>query len=116
MMPVYSIQSQSTLFRLPRELRDQIYEYYLRAENGSFYDPHTEKMMDSYPSFGARAPQVVNIGLIWTCKIAAEETKCIGLRHNEVVFHAMCSVNDGDGCLDLNSKAGRFKSRMCAFS
>jgi hypothetical protein len=46
MMPVYSIQSQSTLFRLPRELRDQIYEYYLRAENGYFYDPHTEKMMD----------------------------------------------------------------------
>jgi hypothetical protein len=79
MMSVYSIQSQSPLFHLPRKLRDQIYEYYLRAENDYFYDPHTEKMMDSYPSFGSRPPQVVNIGLIRTCKIAAEETKCIAL-------------------------------------
>jgi len=37
--------------------------------------------------------------------------KGLALERNEVIFHAMCSVNDGDGCLDLNSRAGRFKSR-----
>ncbi|KAI4688703.1 uncharacterized protein J4E84_004633 [Alternaria hordeiaustralica] len=90
----------------------KIYDYYIVAENGYFYNPETRKMMDHHPSSVSPKPQVINTNLIKTCKIAAAEMKGLALERNEVIFHAMCSVNDGDGCLDLNSRAGRFKSLL----
>ncbi|KAI4696559.1 uncharacterized protein J4E88_000736 [Alternaria novae-zelandiae] len=107
---VRSNQLQSPFFRLSREIRDKIYEYYVVAENGYFYNPETRKMMDGHPSSTSPKPQVININLIRTCKIAAAEMKGLAFERNVVIFHAMCSVDDGHGYMNLNSRAGRFKT------
>jgi len=70
-------------------------------------------MMDGHPSSASPKSQVININLIRTCKIAAAEMKDLALGRNEIIFHPLCSVNDGHGCLNLKSRAGRFKSRTC---
>ncbi|KAI4681807.1 uncharacterized protein J4E84_007403 [Alternaria hordeiaustralica] len=83
-----SDQQQSPFFRLPRELRDDIYEAYAHHSEGVFY---------SYPSGKLR------------CKQAAEEIQDAALRANTVTFFPARSAQDGTNVNDLDSKAGRFE-------
>ena len=68
----YCTQLQSLLYRLPRELRDQIYEYYLSEEDGYHYDSAVKKFLYQSPSTTPK-PLVVRLGLRITCRIANEE-------------------------------------------
>lgn len=44
-MEAYEKQARSSpFFRLPQELRDKVYEYYVDEEDGYFYDPDTKKL------------------------------------------------------------------------
>ncbi|KAI4932513.1 hypothetical protein J4E85_002911 [Alternaria conjuncta] len=87
----YSAQLQSPLFRLPREVRDVIYEYYLLENDGYHYDSEIDKLLYHKPSISPK--QVVRLGLRITCRIAAEEMRdsAIGKIH----FYPKRSFNDG---------------------
>jgi len=57
----YSAQLQSSLFRLPREVRDVIYAYYVTGDDGYHYDSGTGKMF-----YTTEPRQTVRHGLIIT--------------------------------------------------
>lgn len=59
----YSGQRQSPLFRLPREIRDTIYDYLCDVEY--LYAAGAGKMLED--------GQVVRLGLVTTCRNVAEE-------------------------------------------
>jgi hypothetical protein len=75
-----SPQTQSPLFRLPRELRDLIYEHYAHEETG--YEYH----------------------------YASEEIKNVGWQANTIHFSPLLSVDDGTDYLGERSRAARFKN------
>ena len=104
----YSGQTQSPLFRLSREIRDIIYEYYALGEgdNGYHYDSETGKMLEQSPS--SEPKRVVRLGLMITCRIAAEELKNCAFR--KLQFSPHLSQDDGQAFLGLASRAGRFQS------
>ncbi|KAH6883206.1 hypothetical protein BKA58DRAFT_374693 [Alternaria rosae] len=54
-------QHQSLIFCLPRELRDEIYDYYTHQEQGYIYDPSAQK-------FRLDNVQKIDVALINTCK------------------------------------------------
>jgi hypothetical protein len=100
----YSTQLQSQLFRLPREVRDAIYTYYVLGEEGYHYESETGKML-----YRTEPRQTVGLGLMITCRIAHEE-----LKHNvfrKIQFSARASCDDGRSYMGLGSRAGRFKCR-----
>ena len=98
----YSAQLQSPLFRLPREVRDAIYEQYVLGEDGYHYDSDTGTML-----YSTEPKQTVRLGLIITCRIAHEELKNMVFR--KLHFSAHLSHNDGRSYMGLSSRAGRFK-------
>ncbi|KAI4962300.1 hypothetical protein J4E86_001332 [Alternaria arbusti] len=83
-------QHQSLLFRLPRELRDEIYEYYVQETNGYHYESNSGKLrMDS----GER----INLGLQYACRRTFAEMDGIALRTNTITFRTtldLPSVSD----------------------
>ncbi|KAI4695632.1 hypothetical protein J4E81_005958 [Alternaria sp. BMP 2799] len=103
----YSGQTQSPLFRLSREIRDIIYGYYALGEgdNGYHYDSETGKMLEQSPS--SEPKRVVRLGLMITCRIAAEELKNCAFR--KLQFSPHLSQDDGKAFLGLASRAGRFQ-------
>jgi hypothetical protein len=103
----YSGQTQSPFFRLTREIRDIIYAYYLlgRDNEGYHYDYDTGKMLERTPRLEPK--RVVRLGLIITCRIAAEELQDCALR--KVHFNAHRSLDDGQLFLGLCSRAGRYR-------
>jgi hypothetical protein len=103
----YSGQRQSPFFRLPREIRDVIYDYSVREPDGYFYDAETGKMLYQHPSI--KPKQVVRLGLMITCRIAAEEMKNIALP--KIHFTTRSKFDDQPGYLGLQSRAARFKCR-----
>jgi len=100
----YSAQLQSPIFRLPREIRDVIYEYYLLEQDGYHYDSELGKLLYQNPSITPK--QVVRIGLRITCRIAAEEMKTIAFR--KIQFYPKSSIDDGGRYMNVRSRAGRF--------
>jgi hypothetical protein len=100
-------QRQSAFFRLPRELRDLIYEHYVFEEDGLLYDPKTREMFcrSSTPGTMTRPED----SLPRTCRQATEEMKGITWRTNVVHFGTMLSLDDGNGYSGVKSKAGRLK-------
>ncbi|KAI4687869.1 uncharacterized protein J4E88_003462 [Alternaria novae-zelandiae] len=106
----YSGQTQSPLFRLSREIRDFIYEYYALGEgdNGYHYDSETGKMLEQPTS--SESKHVVRLGLMISCRIAAEELKNCAFR--KLQFSPHLSQDDGQAFLGLASRAGRFQSLL----
>jgi hypothetical protein len=66
----HSEQLQSPLFRMPRELRDEIYEYYMLENDGNHYNSATRILFHQPPSVSPR--QAVPLGLRITCRRTAE--------------------------------------------
>ena len=100
----YSAQLQSPIFRLPREVRDVIYDYYLLEDEGYHYDTETGKLLYHKPSTTPR--QVVRLGLRITCRIATEEMKNSAFA--KIHFYPKSSIDDGGKYMNVRSRAGRF--------
>jgi len=98
----YSAQLQSPIFRLPREVRDAIYEQYVLGEDGYHYDGGTGKML-----YTTEPRQTVRLGLTITCRIAHGQLKHMVFR--KIHFSNHLSYNDGRSYMGLASRAGRFK-------
>ncbi|KAI4658981.1 uncharacterized protein J4E79_006741 [Alternaria viburni] len=94
-------QKQSPLFRLPREIRNTIYDYYARSRPRYVYDKDTAKLRYSDTS-----AQTEGLGLMMTCKIAADEMQHIAFQNVE--FSTLCSADDGAEFQQLRSRAARF--------
>ncbi|KAI4638003.1 hypothetical protein J4E93_010471 [Alternaria ventricosa] len=92
----YSGQTQSPLFRLSREIRDIIYEYYALGEgdNGYHYDSETGKMLEHSPS--SEPKRVVRLGLMITCRIAAEELKNCAFHFSDALQHILILAKTRD--------------------
>ncbi|KAI4669564.1 uncharacterized protein J4E79_001609 [Alternaria viburni] len=77
-------QHQSLLFRLPRELRDEIYYYYSQA-NGYYYDSTSGTLrMDG--------GECIDLSLQYTCKRTAAEMQGIALGINTMTFRTMLDL------------------------
>lgn len=96
----YSSQQQSILFRLPRELRDEIYSYYAFEEAGYLYD---------FPSQRLRFANGRTLSLTYTCKAVAEEIQAASLRTNTITFIASDAATDEGRFRGLHSRAARFE-------
>jgi hypothetical protein len=107
-----SQQTQSLLFRLPRELRDLIYEHYAHEETGYEYHYASGKMMHRR----AEPPDVIRLSLALTCRRVAEEIKNVGWQANTIHFSPLLSVDDGTDYLGERSRAARFKNRKFHYS
>jgi len=94
-------QTQSPFFRLPREIRNTIYEYCAQGRPHYVYDKDTAKLRYSDAS-----AQAGGLGLIITCKIAADEMQHVAFQNVE--FSTLCSVDDGAEFQQLRSRAARF--------
>jgi hypothetical protein len=101
----HSEQLQLPLFRIPRELRDEIYQYYMLENDGHHYDSATGIIFYQPPSASPR--QAVPLGLRITCRRAAEELKNVAPQN--LHFYARYSVADGSEYMAVSSRAGRFK-------
>ena len=100
---LYSTQQQSPLFRLPREVRDQIYDEICFTEDGYFYDFESARLhYDADKS-------LAHVDLMYTCKIAAEELKRVIFWRNKVTFIPGYSEQNQGNYRGLQSKAGRFR-------
>jgi len=76
------MQLQSPLFRLPRELRDQIYGYYLLCDTGLKYDFDKNKL--------TRADgEHIDLSLTYACRQAAAELHGLALRLNKITFRTV---------------------------
>jgi hypothetical protein len=85
----YLGQTQSPFFRLPREIRDTIYEYYGDGRREYAYNKDTNKHF--YQDASAKAE---SLGLMITCKIAAEEMKHTAFQKPS--FSTCCSEDGGE--------------------
>ena len=99
-------QTQSPFFRLPREIRDTIYKYYAQSRPRYVYDKDTAKLRYSDAS-----AQAEGLGLMITCKIAANEMKHVAFQNIE--FSTLCSANDGAEFQQLRSRVARFSQCKC---
>ncbi|KAI1736120.1 hypothetical protein F4680DRAFT_275040 [Xylaria scruposa] len=76
-----SPSSSSPLLRLPRELRDIIYGFYLAVDGGYVYDFRTGKLR------GADAPdRPIDLALTFTCRQIAAEMRGVALGVNTIHF------------------------------
>ncbi|KAI4908394.1 hypothetical protein J4E90_009019 [Alternaria incomplexa] len=101
--PAYQ-QRQSRLLGLPRELRDEIYTYYLQEPGGYVHSPSTNKLR-CYDG------QIIDFSLVWTCKMVASEMRDLPLRVNEVVFRPFQDVKtspEGSDIWSAWSQAGKY--------
>ena len=76
---IVSPQPQSRLLSLPRELRDEIYVYYLQEPGGYVHSPTTNQLR-------CCNGQTIDFSLLRTCRSVANEMRDLPLRVNEVVF------------------------------
>ncbi|KAI4704302.1 hypothetical protein J4E81_001368 [Alternaria sp. BMP 2799] len=83
--PSMNNQHQSLLFRLPRELRDRIYEYYTHQEQGYIYDPSAQK-------FRLANGQNLDVALIYTCKRVAQEIDGLAFESNTIRFSVLPQI------------------------
>jgi len=80
-------QRQSLLFRLPRELRDEIYGYYLREQNGYIFSLSAQKLRQSNGL-------PIELALGYTCKRVAAEIHGYAFRENTLRFHILPQTQD----------------------
>ncbi|KAI4937305.1 uncharacterized protein J4E92_002035 [Alternaria infectoria] len=82
--------------RLPRELRDKIYEDCFTLEDGYHYNHKTNKLLTAQA-------EVIDFNLRLTCRQVAAETRGLGLSLNPINFSTVCDEN-------LRQRAGRFNA------
>jgi len=78
-------QYQSLLFRLPRELRDKIYDHYTHEEQGYIYDPSAQK-------FRLANGEKIDVALVYTCKRAAQEKDGLAFESNTIRFSVLPQI------------------------
>ncbi|KAF6803476.1 hypothetical protein CSOJ01_10893 [Colletotrichum sojae] len=80
--------------RLPREIRDMIYEEYFRLDGGYLCD--TDAFLKGSLSTSSGEP--VDLSLVYTCKMVAEETEYgnVALGFNTVTFTTLYSPEHGE--------------------
>ncbi|KAI4933167.1 hypothetical protein J4E85_003571 [Alternaria conjuncta] len=84
--------------RLPRELRDQIYEEYFILQGGYHYNHKTNKLLTA-------KGKAIDLNLRLASRQTAAETRGLALKLNTVNFS---TVYDSD----LNQRAGHFNSLL----
>lgn len=109
------MSTSSPLFCIPRELRDEIYTYYLYEEDGYFHDFATGRLRRSHQ-------RPIDLSLSFTCRTIAQEMKGLALRINQVTITTGLSGQPSDNylnhehrgfqCLGLRSTAGRYESLL----
>ncbi|KAI4715118.1 hypothetical protein J4E89_000804 [Alternaria sp. Ai002NY15] len=82
--------------KLPRELRDQIYEDYFTLEGGYHYNHQANKLL-------AAQAEVIDLDIRLTCRQVAAETRGLALKLNPINFSTVCDEN-------LRQRAGRFNA------
>ncbi|KAI4623519.1 hypothetical protein J4E80_003329 [Alternaria sp. BMP 0032] len=82
-------QNESLLFRLPRELRDEVYHYYVLEEDGYHHDATSDKLRQA-------SGRPINLSLQYTCKKTATEMKGLALQVNRVTFRTKLEVPEPD--------------------
>jgi hypothetical protein len=97
----YACQIQSPFFRIPRELRDEIYEYYVLERHGYHHHLSTGKL-----SLANSAP--IDLRLTHICRAIAQEMKDVPLRTNTVTFKTD-DIRDDQGFHGFQSRAGRLE-------
>jgi len=68
-----------SFFKLPRELRDSIYEHYFYSAGGYAYDYDTGKLR-------AASGERIDLSLRLTCRLVADETRGLALKLNSLHF------------------------------
>ncbi|KAF2449050.1 hypothetical protein P171DRAFT_518466 [Karstenula rhodostoma CBS 690.94] len=103
-------QHQSAFFRLPRELREKIYEYYAYEENGLVYDLKASRMrrLIEATNEGQQNNPLANNDLEQTCKIAADDLQGIAFRVNKLTF-TTGEAREGTTYRGVSSIAGRWR-------
>ncbi|KAH8880488.1 hypothetical protein GQ53DRAFT_848862 [Thozetella sp. PMI_491] len=76
--------SADSFFSLPGEVRNAIYSAYLTLERGYFFDFHTNKLATA-------DHQSIELALLSTGKLVAQETKGLAFRLNTVTFSTIYS-------------------------
>lgn len=71
------LQTQSRLFSLPRELRDDIYPLYVVQEHGYRCEANNKLVGIDH---------TIEFDLTMTCRLIAEEMQGMHLRANEITF------------------------------
>jgi len=74
------------IFRLPRELRDIIYDYYIRCDGGYIFDSETRRFMQTNG-------EPVCYALAFTCKQAASELEGLPFQLNALTFSSTNSTS-----------------------
>ena len=78
------MQSQSIFFKLPRELRDVVYEHYLTVDGGYIFNQTTRKFIAA--RFGR-----IELGLMYTCRLVVAELHGLPLKLNPITFSTVYS-------------------------
>jgi hypothetical protein len=99
-----SNQQQSPLFRLPREVRDNIYEHYAHDDEGVFYDYASDTLR-----YADKSKHEERNALTRCCKQAAEEMRGVAMQANTITFFPARSDKDGICFQEIDSRAGRFE-------
>jgi hypothetical protein len=97
-------QQQSPFFRLPREVRDDIYEYFAYDDESVTYNYASRKLW-----YANQCKHEHKTALIRSCKATAEEMRFLVTRANTITFFPALSDMD---CIEYNglqTKAGRFE-------
>ena len=94
--------TQPTILRLPRELRDLIYEHYTRIDGGYTYDYASNKIREADGS-------PVSIALMLSCRQIASELRGMAFRLNPITFSTYVSES-------TRQNAGIFHSTLSSVS
>jgi hypothetical protein len=81
-------------FKLPRELRDSIYQHYVTVEGGYHQNSITGKLVNANG-------QPIDLALAYACKLTAVEMRGFPFKMNAIVFSTLY-------CEDLREIAGWF--------
>jgi len=112
-------QHKSFFFRLPRELRDKIYIYYVSEEHGEFRDSDATGnllMNSSSPGYLHNSStrklrlhdgRLIDQALLFTCKRMNQEMKGLALRNNSITFRTQVSLPEA---IDMHSDAALFEN------
>jgi hypothetical protein len=79
--------STCRLLNLPRELRNEIYRYYLHRDEGYYHKPRTNKLRQADGG-------LIDLALSYTCKQVASEMRGLHLKVNTLTFKTFCSKSD----------------------
>jgi hypothetical protein len=102
----YSLQPQSPLFRLPRELRDRVYHFYVFEPEGLHH--HCD---DRGGYLRTSTGEPIDVRLMRTCQVVAHELNGLALKINTITF----TTADRTSAHPLRSDALRFKRLLDAF-